>query len=33
MIDIGGGWYLKKIARELPPFKRTKISKKGTGQA
>ena len=28
MTDIGGGWYLKKCARGLPPFNRTKISKK-----
>ena len=28
MTDIGGGWYLEKIARGLPPLKRTKISKK-----
>ena len=27
MTDIGGGWYLKKYARGLPPFKRTKPSK------
>ena len=26
--DIGGGWYLKKIAKGLPPLKRTKINKK-----
>ena len=28
MTDIGGGWYLKKCARGLPPLKRTKLSKK-----
>ena len=28
MTDIGGGWYLKKIERGLPPLKRTKLSKK-----
>ena len=28
MKDIGGGWYLKKCARGLPPWKRTKLSKK-----
>ena len=28
MIDIGGGWYLKKCARGLPPLKRKKLSKK-----
>ena len=28
MTDIGGGWYLKKIARGLPPLKRTKLNKK-----
>ena len=26
--DIGGGWYLEKCAKGLPPLKRTKISKK-----
>ena len=26
--DIGGGCYLKKSARGLPPLKRTKLSKK-----
>ena len=26
--DIGGGWYLKKIEKGLPPLKRTKLSKK-----
>ena len=26
--DIGGGWYLKKCAKGLPPMKRTKLSKK-----
>ena len=28
MTDIGGGWYLKKCARGLPPLKRTKLGKK-----
>ena len=28
MTDIGGGWYLKKCARGLPPLNRTKLSKK-----
>ena len=28
MTYIGGGWYLKKCARGLPPLKRTKLSKK-----
>ena len=28
MTDIGGGWYLKKFARGLPPLKRTKLGKK-----
>ena len=28
MTDIGGGWYLKKYERGLPPLKRTKLSKK-----
>ena len=28
MIDIGGGWYMEKIANRLPPLKRSKISKK-----
>ena len=26
--DIGGGWYLEKCAKVLPPLKRTKLSKK-----
>ena len=26
--DIGGGWYLEKCAKELPPLKSTKLSKK-----
>ena len=26
--DIGGGWYLEKCAKGLPPLKRTKRSKK-----
>ena len=25
---IGGGWYMKKNARGLPPLKRTKLSEK-----
>ena len=28
MTDIGGGWYMKKNARGLPPLKRTKLSEK-----
>ena len=28
MTDIGGGWYMAKSARGLPPLKRTKLSKK-----
>ena len=28
LTDIGGGWYLAKSARRLPPLKRTKLSKK-----
>ena len=28
MADIGGGWYLKKCDKGLPPYKRTKLSKK-----
>ena len=28
MTDIGGGWYLAKSARGLPPLNRTKLSKK-----
>ena len=28
MTDIGGGWYLKKREKGLPPLKRTKPSKK-----
>ena len=27
MTDIGGGWYMEKSARGLPPLKRTKLSK------
>ena len=27
--DIGGGWYLEKCEKGLPPLKRTKLSKKG----
>ena len=26
--DIGGGWYLEKFAKGLPPLKITKLSKK-----
>ena len=26
--DIGGGWYLKKCEKGIPPLKRTKLSKK-----
>ena len=28
LTDIGGGWYLAKSVRGLPPLKRTKLSKK-----
>ena len=28
MTYIGGGWYMEKCARGLPPLKRTKLSKK-----
>ena len=28
MTDVGGGWYLEKSSRGLPPLKRTKLSKK-----
>ena len=28
MIDIGGEWYMGKIAKGLPPLKITKLSKK-----
>ena len=28
MTYIGGGWYLKKCERGLPPLKRKKLSKK-----
>ena len=28
MTDIGGGWYLKKCEKGLPPLKKTKLSKK-----
>ena len=27
MTDIGGGWYMEKSAKGLPPLRRTKISK------
>ena len=26
--NIGGGWYLKKCEKGIPPLKRTKLSKK-----
>ena len=26
--DIGGGWYMGKSAKRLPPLRRTKLSKK-----
>ena len=28
MTDIGGGWYMGKSAKGLPPLRRTKLSKK-----
>ena len=28
MTYIGGGWYMKKIAKRLPPLRRTTLSKK-----
>ena len=28
MTDIGGGWYMKKSAKGLPPLRRNKLSKK-----
>ena len=28
MTDIGGGWYMEKSARGLPPLRRSKLSKK-----
>ena len=28
MTDIGGGWYMVKIARGIPPLRITKLSKK-----
>ena len=28
MTDIGGGWYMGKSAKGLPPLKRSKLSKK-----
>ena len=28
MTDIGGGWYMKRSAKGLPPLKRPKLSKK-----
>ena len=27
MTDIGGGWYMEKSAKGLPPLRRTKLSK------
>ena len=27
MTDIGGGWYIEKGAKGLPPLRRTKLSK------
>ena len=32
MTDIGGGWYLKKCEKGLPPLKRKKLSKKAQGR-
>ena len=28
MTDIGGGWWIEKSSKGLPPLKRSKISKK-----
>ena len=28
MTDIGGGWYMEKSAKGLPPLNRSKLSKK-----
>ena len=28
MTNIGGGWYMKKSAKGLPPLRRTTLSKK-----
>ena len=28
MTDIGGGWYMEKSAKGIPPLRRTKLSKK-----
>ena len=28
MTEIGGGWYLEKITKRLPPIRRSKLSKK-----
>ena len=28
MRDIGGGWYMEKSAKGIPPMMRTKLSKK-----
>ena len=28
MTEIGGGWYMGKIAKGLPPLRRSKICKK-----
>ena len=26
--DIGGGWYVEKLVQNLPPLKKSKLSKK-----
>ena len=31
--DIGGGWYLEKCKKGIPPLKRKKLGKKGTEKA
>ena len=28
MTEIGGGWYMEKITKGLPPLRRPKLSKK-----
>ena len=28
MTEIGGGWYMKKITKGLPPLRRQNLSKK-----
>ena len=28
MTDIGGGWYMEKSSKRLPPLRRNKLSKK-----